>query len=173
MNTDELRALQAPLKKGYKEHPESARITSRAEGWIEGEEIVCRVPTWSGTTDAGFHPSAGGDGSQACSSDMLLQALVSCAGVTLKAVATALGLPLPRARVIAEGDWDARGTLGVDRSVPVGLTAVRLTFEIESLADPRKIDTLVQLTERYCVVYQTLAHPPALTTRHTLTAPEG
>lgn len=172
MNADELRALQAPLKKGYKENPETARIISRAEGWIEGEAIVCRVPTWAGTTIAGFHPTAGGDGSEACASDMLLQALVSCAGVTLKAVATAMGLPLPRARVIAEGVWDARGTLGVDHAVPVGLTEVRLNFEIESPAEPRKIDTLVKLTERFCVVYQTLVQPPKLTTRHTHTAPE-
>ena len=166
MNIAELRALQAPLKERYKQNPESAVIATRAEGIIEGEDIVCRIPTYAGAAVAGLHPAAGGDGSKACSADMLMESLVACAGVTLKAVATAMRLPLKRAKVIAEGTWDARGTLGVDRAAPVGLREVRLTFEIDCPTDPEKIEKLVQLTERFCVIYQTLAHPPKLTSHY-------
>jgi len=115
---------------------------------------------------AGLHPAAGGDGSEACSADMLIEALVACAGVTMKAVATAMRLPFNRAKVIAEGNWDVRGTLGADRTTPVGLTEVKLTFEIDSPADPKKIKKLVELTERFCVIFQTLANPPKLTTHY-------
>ena len=166
MDIDELRALQAPLKERYKQNPDSALIPSRAEGIIEGEDIVCRIPSFAGTTVAGLHPAAGGDGSEACSADMLMEALVACAGVTMKAVATAMRLPFSRAKVIAEGNWDVRGTLGVDRTAPVGLTEVNLTFEIDSLADPKKFKKLVELTERFCVIFQTLANPPKLTTHY-------
>ena len=163
MNINELRALQAPLKERYKQNPESAVIPTRAEGIIEGEDIVCRIPSSAGTTVAGLHRATGGDGSQACSADMLMESLVACAGVTLKAVATAMRIPLKHAKVIAEGNWDARGTLGVDLTAPVGLKDVRLTFEIDSPVDPKKIEKLVRLTERFCVIYQTLAKPPRLT----------
>lgn len=162
MEINELRALQAPLKERYIQNPERAVIATRAEGIIEGEDIVCRIPTYVGTTMAGLHPATGGDGSKACSADMLMESLVACAGVTLKAVATAMRIPLKRAKVIAEGNWDARGTLGVDRTAPVGLREVRLTFEIDSPADPGKIEKLAQLSERFCVIYQTLSNPPKL-----------
>lgn len=164
MDINELRAIQAPLKQRYKEHPATALVSSRAEGLLEGDGIDCSVFTDRGTTIAGLHPSTGGDGSKACSADMLLQALVACAGVTMKAVAKAMRVPLNRVKVIADGTWDARGTLGVDRTAPVGLTAVSLTFEIDSSADDEKLEKLVDLTERYCVIFQTLAHPPLLRT---------
>lgn len=166
MDINELRALQAPLKQRYKVNPDSALISTRAEGVIDGEDIVCRIPSYAGMTESGLHPAAGGDGSKACSADMLMEALVACAGVTLKAVATAMRIPLKQAKVIAEGIWDARGTLGVDRAAPVGLKAVGLTFVIDSPSDSKKIEKLVQLTERFCVIYQTLATPPKLTSRY-------
>ena len=166
MNSKELRALQAPLKEGYKHNPQTALIQARAEGVITGEALACRVQTFAGPAVAGLHPAAGGDGSQACSADMLMQALVACAGVTMKSVATAMGIELRQVKVIGEGTWDARGTLGVDRTVPVGLTEAALTFEIDSPADPERLEKLVQLTERYCVIYQTLAAPPRLTSRY-------
>ena len=162
MDIDELRALQTPLKERYKQNPASARIPSRAEGIIEDNDIICQIPSYAGKTLAGLHPATGGDGSKACSADMLLEALVACAGVTMNAVATAMRLPFKRAKVIAEGNWDARGTLGVDRTAAVGLTEVKLTFEIDSNADPKKIKKLVELTERFCVIFQTLANPPKL-----------
>ena len=162
MDIDELRALQIPLKERYKQNPDSALIPSRAEGIIEDEDIICQIPSYAGTTVAGLHPAAGGDGSKACSADMLMETLVACAGVTMKAVATAMRLPFNRAKIIAEGKWDARGTLGIDRTAPVGLTEVKLTFEIDSTADPKKIKKLVELTERFCVIFQTLANPPKL-----------
>jgi uncharacterized OsmC-like protein len=162
MNIEELRALQAPLKNHYQQNPDSALVSARAEGFIEGEDIVCHIHNGDGTNEAGLHPATGGDGSKACSADMLMEALVACAGVTLKAVATAMRLPLNRAKVIAEGVWDARGTLGVDRNAPVGVKEVRLKFEIDCPVAPAKIEKLVQLTERYCVIYQTLANPPKL-----------
>jgi uncharacterized OsmC-like protein len=170
MNIDQLRELQAPLKDRYRQKPEAASIHARAEGVIEGEDIVCRISTFAGEALAGLHPAAGGDGSQACSADMLMEALVACAGVTLKAVALAMRIPLKRSKVIAEGIWDVRGTLAVDRDAPVGLTEVTLSFEIDSPADPKKIEKLVELTERYCVIYQTLAHPPALSSKFRITS---
>lgn len=166
MDIDTLRNLQAPLKQRYKQNPNCAVISARAEGLIDGEDIVCRLPSSTGAISAGLHPATGGDGSKACSADMLMESLVACAGVTLKAVATAMRIPLKHAKVIAEGSWDARGTLGVDRAVPVGLSEVSLSFEIDSPADSKKIEKLVQLTERYCVIYQTLAHPPKLTSHY-------
>ena len=164
MEPEALRALQTPLKEGYKADPKSALVGARAEGLIEGDGIECRVHTHVGESVVGLHRAAGGDGTVACSADMLMEALAGCAGVTMKAVATAMRLPFTRARVVAEGTWDARGTLAVDREVPVGLTDVTLTFEIESDAAPEKIAKLVDLTERYCVVYQTLAASPRLET---------
>jgi len=162
MDADQIRALQAPLKERYKEYPEKALIPARAEAVIEEDDISSRIATYAGTTVAGLHPAAGGDGSKACSADMLMEALAACAGVTLKAVATAMRIPLKHAKVIASGTWDARGTLAVDRDAPVGLTEVKLKFEINSTAEPKKLEKMIQLTERYCVIFQTLAKPPAL-----------
>ncbi len=161
MDANELRALQAPIKQRYKDDPSQALIPARAEGHVSGEAIACVV----GQTVAGLHAAAGGDGTQACSADMLLEALVACAGVTLKSVATVMGVEMRTARVIAEGAWDARGTLGVSREVPVGMIDVSLRFEIDSDADAATLDKLVELTERYCVIYQTLKRPPALQSR--------
>jgi len=162
MDADKLRALQAPLKERYQESPEKAVTPARAEAVIEEGDISCRISTHAGTTAAGLHPATGGDGSKACSADMLMEALAACAGVTLKAVATAMRIPLKHARVIAQGTWDARGTLAIDRDAPVGLTGVKLKFEIDSTAERKKIEKMIQLTERYCVIYQTLAQPPKL-----------
>jgi uncharacterized OsmC-like protein len=161
MNTEQLRALQAPLKDQYREQPQAARITLQAEGRL-GDGISCSVQTGQALVRAGLHPATGGDGLAACSGDMLLQALVACAGVTLNAVATALGIVLRDAQVRAEGDLDFRGTLGVAKDAPVGFEAIRLRFELDTDAPPEQLDTLVRLTERYCVVYQTLARTPAL-----------
>jgi uncharacterized OsmC-like protein len=162
MDAAKLRALQTPLKESYKKAPESALIPARAEAVIDQEDISCRIATYAGTTLSGLHPGAGGDGSKACSADMLMEALVACAGVTLKAVATAMRIDLKKARVVAAGTWDARGTLAVDRNAPVGLTEIKLSFEIDSAADQKKIKKMIELTERYCVIYQTLSHPPKL-----------
>lgn len=156
MEADALRALQAPLKARYKEHPEAAHITLRARGTLDQSEVSCRVETGRALVEAGLHPATGGTGMLACSGDMLLEALVACAGVTLKAVATALGIELRNGEVHAEGDLDFRGTLGVDREAPVGFSQIRLRFELDTAAPPEQLDKLVQLTERYCVVYQTL-----------------
>ncbi|HKM62892.1 MAG TPA: OsmC family protein [Acidisphaera sp.] len=164
MNADELRAKQAPIKRRYKDTPEAAKVTSRAEAVLSDDDISCRIKTWAGETVAGLHAATGGDGSQACSADMLLEALVACAGTTLKAVATASGIALRHARVSAQGVWDARGTLGVDRSAPVGLTDIRLHFDIDTDAAPEKVKRLIETTERYCVILQTLRTPPAITT---------
>jgi len=161
MNTEQLRALQAPLKDQYREQPQAARITLQAEGRL-GDGISCSVQTGQALVRAGLHPATGGDGLAACSGDMLLQALVACAGVTLNAVATALGIVLRDAQVRAEGDLDFRGTLGVAKDAPVGFEAIRLRFELDTDAPPEQLDTLVRLTERYCVVYQTLARTQAL-----------
>jgi uncharacterized OsmC-like protein len=161
MNTEQLRALQAPLKDQYREQPQAARITLQAEGRL-GDGISCSVQTGQALVRAGLHPATGGDGLAACSGDMLLQALVACAGVTLNAVATALGIVLRDAQVRAEGDLDFRGTLGVAKDAPVGFESIRLRFELDTDAPPEQLDTLVRLTERYCVVYQTLARTPAL-----------
>ncbi len=167
MKAEELRALQAPLKQAYRERPEAARITLRAQSRI-GEGITCKVETGKGLIEAGLHPATGGDGLAACSGDMLLEALVACAGVTLKAVATALGIELRDATVRAEGDLDFRGTLGVDREAPVGFTEIRLHFDLDCEADAEKLASLLRLTERYCVVYQTLRNGCIIRSGHSL-----
>jgi len=156
MDAAQLRALQAPLKQTYKEDPARARITMLAEGTVHFDQPSVSLDTPIGRLVAGLHPAAGGDGSQACSGDMLLQSLVACSGVTFSAVATALGIPIEAAIIRASGSMDFRGTLGVDRSVPVGITEIRLHFEIKSTADDSQLTKLVELTERYCVVLQTL-----------------
>ena len=158
MTADELRSLQAPIKERYRKNPESALVTLHAEGRI-GENITCKIETGKVRLEAGLHPATGGDGQSACSADMLLEALVGCAGVTLRAVATALGIPLRGATIRAEGDLDFRGTLGVSKEVPVGFKQIRLHFDLDTDASEEQIATLLRLTERYCVVYQTLSHP--------------
>jgi uncharacterized OsmC-like protein len=158
-----LRAVQQPLKEDYRQHPERAVVTLRARGQLGEEEVSCSVATGRALAVAGLHPASGGDGSLACSGDMLLQALVACAGVTLRAVATSLEIPVTGGTVSAEGDLDFRGTLGVGKDAPVGFTAIRLSFDLETGASPEQIATLLRLTERYCVVYQTLAHPLPVT----------
>jgi Predicted redox protein, regulator of disulfide bond formation len=162
MNADDLRALQAPLKDQYKAAPESAVITLKARGELDADEVVCRVETGKALVEAGLHPATGGTGAFACSGNMLLDALVACAGVTLKAVATAIGFELKGGTVSAEGDLDFRGTLGVAKDAPVGFRDIRLTFDLETAEPQERIDQLTKLTERYCVVYQTLAKPPRL-----------
>jgi len=161
MNADTLRALQAPLKDRYRTQPESARITLQAAGRL-GDGVSCRVETGRTLVEAGLHPATGGNGLSACSGDMLLQALVACAGVTLNAVATALGVTWRDAQVFAEGDLDFRGTLGVAKDAPVGFQQIRLQFALDTDASDEQLDTLLRLTERYCVVYQTLARTPAM-----------
>lgn len=163
MNADQLRALQAPLKSTYKENPGAALVTLRARGRIEDEKIACNVDTGRALAAAGLHPATGGDGSLLCSGDMLLEALVACAGVTLKAVSTALGVSLRKGEVHAEGDLDFRGTLGVSKEAPVGFAAIRLRFQLDSDADAATLDKVISLTERYCVVLQTLRSAPAVT----------
>ncbi|MBY0297719.1 MAG: OsmC family protein [Methylobacterium sp.] len=162
MDATALRALQAPIKDRYRSDPDAAVITLRAQGSLDESGIACKVETGRALAVAGLHPASGGSGAELCSGDMLLEALVACAGVTLKAVATALEIPLHKGVVKAEGDLDFRGTLGVDKEAPVGFRAIRLTFEVESDAPQEKIDQLLKLTERYCVVFQTLNHRPAL-----------
>jgi uncharacterized OsmC-like protein len=162
MNAEQLRAVQAPLKQRYRDAPHSSRVTARAEAQLDGDDIACTVPSIHGEIRAGLHPATGGSGELACSADMLLEALVACAGVTLRAVATAMGVAIHRGRVIAEGVWDARGTLGVDRGVPIGLSEINLRFEIDSDADPTKFERMIQTTERYCVILQTLRNPPRI-----------
>jgi uncharacterized OsmC-like protein len=159
MDSDGLRAVQEPLKDAYRQDPRQAVITLRARGELGDEGISCSVDTGRALAVAGLHPATGGDGSLLCSGDMLLEALVACAGVTLRAVATSLGIPINGGTVRAEGDLDFRGTLAVDREAPVGFTSIRLSFELDSEASEEQIATLLRLTERYCVVYQTLAHP--------------
>ena len=168
MTADELRALQAPLKQKYRDAPATALIPARAEGTLELDGVACNVKTWRRQTTTGLHAAGGGDGTLACSADMLLEALVGCAGVTLVAVATAMAIPIRGGRVIAEGLWDARGTLGVDRQAPVGLTDITLRFEVESDAPPEKIAKMIEMAERYCVIAQTLQHPPKLTFSHAI-----
>ena len=163
MTPEQLRSLQAPLKAKYKDDPAATHYAITATGTLAADEVSCIVHSPRGSIVAGLHPATGGDGSQACSADMLLEALVACAGVTLKAVATALGIPLANATVTATGDLDFRGTLGVARDVPVGLSAVRLVFTIQTQAAAEQIAKLVELTERYCVIYQTLKSSPELT----------
>jgi uncharacterized OsmC-like protein len=161
MDRDELRARQAPLKQRYLDQPDAALVTLRATGTL-GEGVSCSVQAGRAIAEAGLHPATGGDGSLLCSGDMLLEALVACAGVTLRAVATSLGISVESGAVRAEGDLDFRGTLGVDREAPVGFAAVRLSFDLDTDADEEQLATLLSLTERYCVVYQTLAGAPAL-----------
>lgn len=162
MDATALRALQAPLKERYKQDPNAALVTFRARATLGHELITCTVETKTGPVVAGQHPAAGGTGVEVCSGDLLLEALAACAGVTLNAVATAMGIPLRAGRVRAEGEVDFRGTLGVDKTVPVGFSAIRLIFELDTDAPQEKIEKLVQLTERYCIILQTLAHPPKL-----------
>ena len=163
MDMATLRALQAPLKDSYRTSPGAAIITLKARGEIDESKIACKVETGRAIMEAGLHSATGGSGAELCSGDMLLEALVACAGVTLKAVATALEINLTRGTVRAEGDLDFRGTLGVAKDAPVGFQAIRLTFDVESDAPQEKLDTLLKLTERYCVVFQTLNVKPELT----------
>jgi uncharacterized OsmC-like protein len=163
MEREELRALQAPLKELYRYEPESALVTLRAAGAL-GAGVTCSVQTGRALAEAGLHPATGGDGTSLCSGDMLLEALVACAGVTLCAVATSLGLEVRAGRVTAEGDLDFRGTLAVSKEAPVGFRSIRVAFELDTGATDEEVATLVRLTERYCVVYQTLASGPALST---------
>jgi uncharacterized OsmC-like protein len=162
MKMEELRAIQAPLKDRYKEHPDAALITLKAEGRL-GEGVTCNVETGKALVAAGLHPATGGDGLSACSGDMLLEALVACAGVTLNAVATAIGVVIRSGVVRAEGDLDFRGTLGVAKVAPVGFQRIRLHFDLETDASEEQLSTLNRLTERYCVVYQTLRQSPEIT----------
>jgi uncharacterized OsmC-like protein len=162
MDATSLRELQAPLKAAYREEPHAALVTLKAEGSLDGDGIACRVETGRALVEAGLHPATGGTGLQACSGDMLLEALVACAGVTLKAVATALEFRLQGGQVRAEGDLDFRGTLGVERTAPVGFAAIRLAFDLDTDEPPERLDTLLKLTERYCVVLQTLRNAPPI-----------
>jgi uncharacterized OsmC-like protein len=161
MNADQLKALQSPIKERYRKDPAAAVITLRAQGRV-GEGIACRVDTGKALIEAGLHPATGGTGLQACSGDMLLEALVACAGVTLKAVATALGIELKDAKLVAEGDLDFRGTLGVAKDAPVGFREIRLKFDLDSDAPEHQMKKLLELTERYCVVMQTIRNATAL-----------
>ena len=171
VDSTSLRAVQQPLKDAYREDPQQAVITLRASGELGDEGISCSVATGQALTEAGLHPATGGDGSLACSGDMLLQALVACAGVTLRAVATSLEIPVSGGTVRAEGDLDFRGTLGVAKDAQVGFSAIRLAFELDTEASEEQLATLLRLTERYCVVYQTLAHPVPVSA--TVTAAAG
>lgn len=161
MDRDSLKVLQDPLKQRYREQPDTAVVTLRAQGKL-GEGISCSVSTGRALVEAGLHPATGGDGSMLCSGDMLLEALAACAGVTLRAVATSLGIVIRGGTVDTEGDLDFRGTLAVSKDAQVGFRAIRLRFVLDCDASDEQLDTLLQLTERYCVVYQTLAHPPEL-----------
>jgi uncharacterized OsmC-like protein len=169
MNAEELRAAQAPIKEKYKSNPESAVQTMSVTGQVLPNQ-ACRLETAAGPVDAGLHPAAGGSGDQACSGDMLLEALVACAGVTFSAVATAMEIPINQASITAEGDLDFRGTLGVSRDVPIGFSDIRLRFDVKSDAPQEKIDKLIQLTERYCVIYQTLRQPMEISASVSLNA---
>jgi uncharacterized OsmC-like protein len=161
MDAETLKALQAPIKQQYRDTPDSAVITLKAEGTVGAEGVTCKVDTGRALVEAGLHPAAGGDGMSACSGDMLLEALVACAGVTLRAVATALNIDLRGGTVRAEGDLDFRGTLGVAKDAPVGFRSIRLTFDLDTDAGEEQLASLLKLTERYCVIYQTLRNPPA------------
>ena len=160
MDATELRAMQAPIKDRYKSDPGAALITLKAKGSLDDQNIACKVETGRALAVAGLHPATGGSGMELCSGDMLLEALVACAGVTLKAVSTALAIPLKSGTVSAEGDLDFRGTLGVDKEAPVGFRQIRLRFDVDTDAPQDKLDQLLKLTERYCVVYQTIAKGP-------------
>ena len=165
MDAEQLRAAQAPLKQRYRDAPDAALVPARAEARLDPSDVACDVAAWGGDTRAGLHPATGGSGELACSADMLLQAVVACAGVTLRAVATAMGVTIRDGRVIAEGHWDARGTLGVDRAAPVGLTDIALSFDVDCDADAAKLQRMIATTERYCVILQTLRSPPAITVK--------
>jgi len=167
MRADELRALQRPLKERYREDPSAALITLRAQARL-GEGVTCRVETGKAMVDAGLHPATGGNGLNACSGDMLLEALAACAGVTIRAVATAIGVDIRDGEVNAEGDLDFRGTLGVAKEVPVGFQRIRLSFDLDTDATEEQLVSLMRLTERYCVVYQTLRGSPAIDVSHRL-----
>jgi len=165
MKAEELKSLQAPIKQRYRDEPKAASITLRAKGKI-GEGVTCNVQTGKALVEAGLHPATGGTGLSACSGDMLLESLVACAGVTLRAVATALDIPLRDATVRAEGDLDFRGTLAVSKEVPIGFQQIRLRFDLDTDATEEQLATLLRLTERYCVVYQTLNQPPKIDISH-------
>jgi uncharacterized OsmC-like protein len=169
MDAAALRKLQEPLKASYRDAPKSAVITLRAEGELDSDKIACKIETGRALALAGLHPKGGGSGAELCSGDMLLEALVACAGVTMKAVATALEIPLRSAKVKAEGDLDFRGTLGVAKGAAVGFKAIRLSFELDTDAPQDKIDTLLKLTERYCVIFQTINHRPEMSVEVTRT----
>ena len=160
MNAEDLRALQAPLKDRYRAEPAAAKVTLRAQGALDDAVIACKVETGRALAVAGLHPASGGSGLELCSGDMLLEALAACAGVTLKSVATAIEVPLRSGNVTAEGDLDFRGTLGVDKEAPVGFAEIRLRFDVDTSAPQEKLDLLLKLTERYCVVYQTIKNGP-------------
>src|SRR5690242_17391270 len=162
MDAAELRAMQAPIKERYKTDPKAAYITLKAKGSLDDTSIACKVETGRALAVAGLHPATGGSGAELCSGDMLLEALVACAGVTLKAVSTAMGIELRSGKVRAEGDLDFRGTLGVDKAAPVGFRAIRLSFDVDTDAPQEQVDQLLKLTERYCVVFQTLNHKPEM-----------
>lgn len=164
MDADQLRALQAPLKQRYRDDPSTAKVVMHASGTVLASDLTCRVETMLGTVDAGLHPAAGGSGAQACSGDMLLQALVACSGVTLSAVATAMAIEIRSAKITAQAEMDFRGTLGIDKATPIGISKLHLDFAIDSSAEDAQLKKLIELTERYCVVLQTLAQPTALTT---------
>jgi uncharacterized OsmC-like protein len=169
MRAEELRALQAPLKELYRSEPARALVTLAASGRLDEVGVTCRVETGRALVEAGLHPASGGSGLQACSGDLLLQALVACAGVTLRAVATALAIPVSNGQVKAEGDLDFRGTLGVSKDTPVGFQAIRLRFELDTTASQEQLETLLRLTERYCVVLQTLRAVPTVSVERTTT----
>jgi uncharacterized OsmC-like protein len=162
MDAEELRSIQAPLKDRYRVEPDAALVTLRASGALDSSSIACKVETGRALAAAGLHPATGGSGRELCSGDMLLEALVACAGVTLKAVATSIGVEVRAGRVLAEGDLDFRGTLGVARDAPVGFASIRLSFELDTDASETQLETLLKLTERYCVVLQTLRRPPEI-----------
>ena len=164
MNAEELKTRQTPIKARYKDEPQAAQITMLATGTLGTDNVTCNVTTPAGIIEAGLHPMAGGEEHWACSGEMLLQSLVACAGVTLKAVATALAIPLRGGKVIAEGDMDFRGTLGVSRETPIGFQQIRLRFELDSDATPEQKQKLLSLTERFCVIFQTLRSPATITT---------
>jgi uncharacterized OsmC-like protein len=168
LKSEELRSLQAPLKERYRERPEAALITLKAQGRL-GEGITCKIETGKALVEAGLHSATGGNGLMACSGDMLLEALAACAGVTLSAVATAIGVDIRSGVVRAEGDIDFRGTLGVSKEVPVGFQRIRLHFDLETDASPEQLAKLIHLTERYCVVYQTLHQSPVIEISHSVT----
>jgi uncharacterized OsmC-like protein len=166
MKAEELRAMQAPVKARYREQPDAALLTLRAQGTLDGDGITCTVQTARAVATAGLHAATGGDGRSLCSGDMLLEALAACAGVTLRAVATALEIPVRGGTVTAEGDLDFRGTLGVSKEAPVGFKAIRLHFDLDTKATAEQLANLLKLTERYCVVYQTLRTPPSMSATH-------